>query len=211
MSVREHFVSQFKQPHGYLGHLAGFIMANRPSNIERIDWTLELLDLKPTDHVLEVGFGPGIAIEKTSHLASEGLIVGIDHSATMLHQANKRNADPIQRGLVKLHLGTIDSLPTYLQPFDIIYSVNVVQFWDNAEKQFALLYDLLSSDGKIATTYMPRHSGATNADAQNTADEIAIALQAVGFRNIQIKVKPFKPVSAICVLAERANNSNVIA
>jgi hypothetical protein len=72
MSLRQNIVRQFKQPHGAVGHLAGFIMANRPSNIERNEWTLELLALKPTDYLLEVGFGPGIAIEKASQIITSG-------------------------------------------------------------------------------------------------------------------------------------------
>ena len=66
MSLRQNIVGQFKQPHGSLGQVAGFIMAKRPSNIERNQWTLDLLDLRPDDRVLEIGFGPGIAIEKES-------------------------------------------------------------------------------------------------------------------------------------------------
>jgi len=203
MSVKQQIVSQFKQPHGCLGQLAGFIMANRPSNIERNEWTLKLLELKPTDRVLEVGFGPGIAIEKLNQIVKQGLIVGIDHSETMLHQAKKRNAKAIRNGLVKLHLGSVDDLPEYDQPFDKIYSANVVQFWGNMEKYFAQLHDLLAPGGKIATTYMPRHSGAKNKDAQKKADEIVEALKDVGFKNIQVREKPLKPVSVICVLAEK--------
>jgi len=203
MSVKQQIVSQFKQPHGYLGQLAGFIMAKRPSNIERNEWTLELLDLKSTDRVLEVGFGPGIAIERVSQIVKDGVIVGVDHSETMLHQAKKYNANAIRRGLVKLHLGSVETLPVYEQPFNKIYSANVVQFWDNIEKVFAFLHDLLSPDGKIATTYMPRHSGATNVDTHKKANEIVESLKDVGFKNIQVMEKPLKPVSVICVLAEK--------
>jgi len=204
MSVKQHIVSQFKQPHGCIGQLAGFIMANRHSNIERNEWTLELLDLKSTDRVLEIGFGPGIAIERVSQIVKDGVIVGVDHSETMLHQAKKRNANAIRRGLVKLHLGSVETLPVfYEQPFNKIYSANVVQFCDNIEKYFAFLHDLLSPDGKIATTYMPRHSGATNADAHKKANEIVESLKDLGFKNIQVMEKPLKPVSVICVLAEK--------
>ena len=80
MNLQQYFVMQFKQPHGPLGRLAGLIMSKRPSNIERNEWTLDILALKPTDHLLEVGFGPGIAIEKASQTIVDGLIVGVDHS-----------------------------------------------------------------------------------------------------------------------------------
>lgn len=203
MSLKQEIVAQFKQPHGCIGQLAGFIMAKRASNIERNDWTVALLDLEPGDKVLEVGFGPGIAIEKAAHLIKQGTIIGVDHSETMLHQASKRNAVAIQKGKVKLYLGTIDILPPSCRDFNKIYSANVIQFWENAEREFAYLYDLLAPGGKIATTYMPRHSGATNTDARKKADEIIESLKAVGFNNILMKENQLQPVPVICVLAEK--------
>ncbi|MFQ5469712.1 MAG: class I SAM-dependent methyltransferase [Gammaproteobacteria bacterium] len=203
MSIKQGIVAQFKQPHGCIGHLAGIIMANRSSNIERNEWTLDLLNLEPTDRVLEVGFGPGIAIKKATRIVQQGLIVGVDHSETMLHQANKRNTTAIKEGRAKLYLGEIESLPDFEQTFNKIYSANVVQFWDNPEKEFAHLYDLLSRGGKIATTYMPRHSGATNEDSKKKANEIIESLNTVGFNNIQVEEIQLSPLSAICVLAEK--------
>lgn len=203
MSVKQQIFSQFKQPHGCLGQLAGMIMANRSSNIERNDWTLDLLDLKPDDRVLEIGFGPGIAIEKASRIVTSGLIVGIDHSQTMLQQASRRNALAIDQGRVQLHLGSVELLASLNLHFTKVYSSNVVQFWDNPEKYFAYLYDALSSGGNIATTYMPRHAGASISDARDKAVEIEHALKEVGFKDIKVKERPFKLVSAICVLASK--------
>ena len=65
-----------------VGRLAGWIMAHRRSNIERNRWTVGLLDIQETDHVLELGFGPGLAIEQVACLATKGRVVGIDHSAS---------------------------------------------------------------------------------------------------------------------------------
>jgi SAM-dependent methyltransferase len=91
------------------------------------------------------------------------------------------------------------------QSFDKIFSSNVVQFWENPEKCFAHIYDVLSPGGRVATTYMPRHGGATNTDARNKAKEIEESLIAVGFKNIQVKEKALKPVSVVCVLADKYN------
>lgn len=203
MSVKQQIYAQFKQPHGCLGQLAGVIMANRSSNIERNDWTLDLLELEPDELVLEIGFGPGIAIEKASRIVTNGVVVGIDHSETMLHQASRRNALAIKQGRVQLHLGSIELLSSFTQQFNKIYSSNVVQFWENPERYFAYLYDVLAPGGKIATTYMPRHAGASISDARDKAFEIEQTLKAVGFKDINVKERPFKLLSAICVLAKK--------
>ncbi len=201
MTLKQNVMAQFKQPHGLLGQLAGYIMATRPSNIERNEWTLDLLAIKPTDHLLEVGFGPGIAIEKAAQTITEGLIVGIDYSETMLHQAKKRNAVAIQSGTTKLYLGEIEALPTFDRPFDKICSANVVQFWSDPVSAFEKLRSLLVPGGIIATTYMPRNSGATDADAHKKAKEIVNHLKAAGFSSIRVEEKHMKPVSAVSVLA----------
>src|SRR5215470_2178402 len=54
--------SQFRQPRGFAGWLAGWEMALRSSNRQRNVWAVGLLGGEPTDRVLDIGFGPGIAI-----------------------------------------------------------------------------------------------------------------------------------------------------
>jgi len=203
MSVGQFIYQQFRQPSGLLGSLAGHLMASRRSNRERISWTLELLQIRTTDSVLELGFGPGVALEQVAQTANAGMIVGIDHSETMLKQASKRNAQVIEKGLLKLYHGDVLSLPNVEQAFDKIYSTNVAQFWEEPQLYFLRLYDLLAHGGTLATTYMPRYRGATNIDAINKAKEFAAYLYAAGFNQIEIKSKTLKPVMAVCVLARK--------
>ena len=47
MTLRSSIVSQFEHPHGFWGSVAGWIMGNRPSNIRRNLWTLDLLEIGP--------------------------------------------------------------------------------------------------------------------------------------------------------------------
>jgi hypothetical protein len=61
-------VGQFHRPRGPVGHLVGWTMARRSSNRERNIWAVSLLDVQPDDRVLELGFGPGIAIREAARL-----------------------------------------------------------------------------------------------------------------------------------------------
>ena len=98
LKMRNAFVRQFSRPTGLFGRLAGLIMATRPSNLERNMRTLALADIQPDDRVLEIGFGPGIAIERAAELAKRGKVIGVDHSELMLRQASRRNAIAIAGG-----------------------------------------------------------------------------------------------------------------
>ena len=117
-SPRDTLVAQFGNPNGFLGRVAGFIMRFRSSNRERNRRTLTLLGIQPEDEVLEIGFGPGLAIELPSQLAHRGKVVGIDHSELMLRQAGRRNAKAIATGRVELSLGSADHLPDFATRLD---------------------------------------------------------------------------------------------
>src|SRR5215472_4677725 len=90
-------MSHFRQPRGFAGWLVGWEMALRSSNRQRNVWAVGLLGVEPTDHVLEIGFGPGIAIRALSRRATHGLVCGVDHSAVMVRQATRRSASRIAR------------------------------------------------------------------------------------------------------------------
>ncbi len=88
---------QYRQPTGPVGRWIGNKMAqqHQPENL----WTVNLLDVQPSDHILEVGFGPGIAIKEVARRASQGFVAGIDFSRTMVAAARKRTLREINRVL----------------------------------------------------------------------------------------------------------------
>src|SRR5215470_9869970 len=88
--------SQFAYPNGWLGALVGHVMALKSR--ERSQWVLSLLNLQPDDRVLEIGFGPGVDLQRASKVAA--YVAGIDHSAVMVKQAKRRNHAGILAGRV---------------------------------------------------------------------------------------------------------------
>jgi len=65
--------------------VGGIIMAH--TNADCGAWVTELLEIGSCDSVLEVGFGPGVIIQRLSKLAAAGHIAGIDPSQEMVAQA----------------------------------------------------------------------------------------------------------------------------
>ena len=121
--------AQFGRPTGLPGRMAGRVMAHRSSNRRRNAWVVSLLDVQRDDRVLEIGFGPGVAIRELARLAADGHVYGLDHSEVMVRQAARRNAEGVRRGQVELRLGTVERLPAFDVPFDKILAVNVNVFW----------------------------------------------------------------------------------
>lgn len=198
-TLRTALVRQFGNPSGLLGVIAGLIMQVRPSNRERNARTLELLDLRPEDFVLEVGFGPGVSIARAAQLASSGRVVGIDRSPLMLRQATRRNAKAIAAGRVELRLGSAERLPELAVRFDKVFAVNVYMFWDDAVAVLRGLRDVMRPGGEIALT-QPRRAGATGDDTRAGAERMATSLRDAGFVEVRAELLVMSPVDAACVL-----------
>ena len=199
MSLVEKIVTQFAKPSGFWGNIAGFIMAHRSSNLERNAWAIALLDLQPADRILEIGFGPGVTIQKMSERVPDGVIWGIDHSDVMFRQASKRNQAAIAAGRVRLVLASVSQLPAFGGPFDKILDVNGYQFWDNRIEVLSRLREQLRPGGIIALVQQPRNRGATEADATKAGEKFARDLEAAGFKAIKVERKLMKPVSTVYV------------
>ncbi|MGA9671671.1 MAG: class I SAM-dependent methyltransferase, partial [Terracidiphilus sp.] len=90
------WMSQFRYPRGWRGWLIGQLMAVK--NRERSLWVLSLLELHPTDKVLEIGFGSGADIRRVAARIPEGFVMGIDHSEAMARLAASKNARAIRAG-----------------------------------------------------------------------------------------------------------------
>jgi ubiquinone/menaquinone biosynthesis C-methylase UbiE len=179
------------------------VFAHRPSNRQRNRWVVSLLGVQPADRVLEIGFGPGLAVAELVR-AGAGHVDGVDHSGVMLRQASRRNAAAIRAGRVTLINAPADRLPPALDgPFDAILAVNSLGFWPAPAERLAELRRRLAPGGRIAVASQPRCPGATAGTSRAAADEIENLLRGAGFTHPRTETLPLSP-PAICVLAAGA-------
>lgn len=191
--------AQFVRPTGFVGRVVGWILASRSSNRRRNVWAVSLLDVHPDDRVLEIGFGPGIAIREVSRLAGRGYVCGVDHSEEMLRQATKRNAAPIRTGQVDLRLGSVDCLPVFAEPFDKILAVNSIMFSHRSIERLRALRRVTRPGGRIAIVHQPRGPGATDASAAAKGDEIVGVMRQAGLSEVCVHTMNMKP-AVVCVI-----------
>jgi ubiquinone/menaquinone biosynthesis C-methylase UbiE len=191
--------AQFGRPTGFWGRAAGLVMAHRSSNRRRNAWAVSLLEVLPDDRVLEIGFGPGLAILELSRIAREGYVCGIDHSELMLRQASGRNADGIRRGVVDLRLGSVEALPAFDAPFDRILAVNATMFWNAPDARLQEVRELLRPGGLIAVAHQPRGPGASDETSAARGQEIAAALARAGLSEVRVETLRLKP-AVVCAL-----------
>jgi ubiquinone/menaquinone biosynthesis C-methylase UbiE len=192
-------VSQFHYPRGLSGRLVGWEMTLRPSNRRRNVWAVSLMDVQPSDRVLEIGYGPGLAVREIARRATRGEVIGIDRSAVMRAQAAHRNAAATRAGRVSLIVAPVEGLPPFDHPFDKILAVNNMGMWPEPTVRLKELAGLLRSGGLIAIVSQPRTPGATAETTATIAREIVGLLDAAGFTAIRVETLDLKPPVA-CVM-----------
>ena len=141
---------QFGHPTGIVGRLLGeqMVRQHMPETI----WTISLLDLKPEDQILELGFGAGKAIELVATQAANGHVSGIDRSQEMVRAASRRNARAIKTGQVTLCHGDLTTLPFADNQFDKVFSIQTLYFWPDPLRALAEIFRVLKPDAMLIVT-----------------------------------------------------------
>lgn len=121
---------------------------------ERIDWAVELLEVRPADEILEFGCGPGVAVAKVCHLLVEGRITAIDRSATAIARAVARNAVHVTAGRAVFEHVDLASYGGQDDQFDKAFGVNVNRFWISpARAECEVLQRVLRPGGVLRLIY----------------------------------------------------------
>lgn len=71
-------------------------MAKRDA--ERLIWAVETLAMDPSDHILEIGCGVGVAVTLVCEKLECGKVMALDRSEAMIARARKRNQQAISSG-----------------------------------------------------------------------------------------------------------------
>lgn len=195
-------VRQGHRPTGVGGRLTGWMMGHRSSNVARNRWAVGLLDIQPTDRIIELGCGPGVAVAALAARAGRGLVVGVDHSQVVLGQAARRNKTAIAAGRVRLIHASVERLAVPDAPFDAALAVNTVGMWPDPPARLSEVGRLLRPGGRIALVSQPRCPGATAATTAAAADELTALLSKAGFEQVRVETLDLTPPVA-CVLATR--------
>ena len=200
--LHSYLIRQFRRPSGFVGRLAGWSMAHRPSNRQRNRWTVDLLRLRPGERVLEIGFGPGLALRHAAEqVGASGHVVGVDPSEVMVGHAGRRNRVAIAEGRMTLHVGHVERLPEFDAGFDAIMAINTIGFWSDPTARLEELRQRLRPAGRLAVTVQPRSPGATAATSQRVCLELEERFKEAGFIEVSSHTLPLRP-PAVCIIGQ---------
>jgi ubiquinone/menaquinone biosynthesis C-methylase UbiE len=196
------FLRQFGHPEGLLGWFAGHVMALK--NGERSRWALGVLAPSEGEHILEIGFGPGVDVARLVRaVGRSGQASGVDISREMVRQARARNRAAVRAGRVHLKQGSAARLPHDDATFDAVYAVNSAQFWPDLTQGMREVRRVLRPGGRALILVQPRSRGATDGDARAFGDRLVAAMNAAGFASTQTREVHLAPVLAVAALGVR--------
>lgn len=114
---------------------------------------LDRLDLKPGQHVLDLGCGAGAIAEYISDHADVS-VTGLDYAAPAIEEANRRTA--AKRSRLTFQRGDMNALDLTADSFDAVVSLDTLYWAADLESTLSQLARALRPDGQMAI-FMNHH------------------------------------------------------
>jgi ubiquinone/menaquinone biosynthesis C-methylase UbiE len=140
----------------------------------RAEPLLEAAELRPGDHALDVGCGPGIAVELATHTVTTGRVIGIDPSEAMLREARRRNRGTTD---VVLEQAAVETIPLDDASVDVAWALNSLHHWHDRAAGLAEVRRVLRPGGRFVVVEQVPHERRALDAAATTAlvDELTTA------------------------------------
>ena len=120
----------------------------------RIRWAVEVMDLQPSDHVLEIGCGPGAGAELICSKLDTGKLFAIDRSESGVDRTKRRNAGHVESGRLTVRQIDLATLRVPVKRLNKVFAFNVNLFWvREAADEIALLHERLLPGGAVHLFY----------------------------------------------------------
>jgi SAM-dependent methyltransferase len=169
---------------------------------KRLAWAVDALGVAPSDRVLEVGCGHGVAATLVCERLDGGRLTAIDRSAKMIEMAKRRNREHVEAGRAVFETVALERADFGGERFDKVFGVHVAALWRSAAAAEAVKRHLAPGGALFAVDQAPGWRSA--ADARASAEEVAAALRKRGFEVGDPLVEELAAAPVTCVVARPA-------
>ena len=145
----------------------------------RIRWAVDLMDVQPADHVLEIGCGPGAGAELICSRLQTGKMFAIDRSESGVDRTKRRNAKYVEAGRLTVRQIDLATLRVPVKRLNKVFAFNVNLFWvRGCADEVALLHERVVPGGSVFLFYDANRPELV----PNIVRKASAALTAGGFR-----------------------------
>jgi ubiquinone/menaquinone biosynthesis C-methylase UbiE len=145
---KKFLAAQLRQPSGLFGKIVMGDFLDR-HNEKMNNFAVEMLDLKQTDRVLDIGFGGGVTIERMLKTIDTGKIYGVDFSREMVDKAKQKFKLAIESDKVSIEFADVRALPFEENTFDKVCTVNTIYFWDEPLASLQEIKRVMKDGGRL--------------------------------------------------------------
>ena len=175
-------------------------VVNRRKAAQRLVWAVDVLGVEPTDRLLEIGCGQGVAVSLVSEKLDGGSITAIDRSQKMIEKARKRNADRVASSVASFQSASLDQADLGKARFDKIFAINVGVFLRGQPTQeLTILRDHLAPQGRLYLFHEPPPGSIASPIARSVLAE----LESNGFTLTDNLTQDLGRTRVGCVMAEK--------
>lgn len=161
-------------------------------------WAVETLEVGPTDHLLEVGCGHGVAVSLVCERLTTGTITAIDRSPKMIEMAARRNRAHVDAGRAVFQAVALEEANFGERRFGKVFAFNVAPFWQRPASALGAIREHLAPDGAVYVFWDARHFPGDR--ARDLGNTLAGRLREGGFRVDDVLVEDLRPVPAVCAI-----------
>ncbi|HEU4453184.1 MAG TPA: class I SAM-dependent methyltransferase [Longimicrobium sp.] len=165
---------------------------------ERLVWAVEMLDVRPSDRVLEIGCGTGVAVSLVCERLDGGSITAIDRSATMIEAAAKKNRAHVDSGRAIFRHAALRDADFGEGAFDRAFAFNVNVFWQKPAREVEAVRRLLAPGGALHLFYQPPSAGMM----AKVGDDASRVLRDHGCAIREIRANDHPAVRSLCIVVE---------
>lgn len=120
----------------------------------RIRWAVDLMDVKPNDHVLEIGCGPGAGAELICQRLESGKLFAIDRSESGVDRTKRRCKKFVDAGRLTVRQIDLATLRVPVKRLHKVFAFNVNLFWvRDCADEVALLHERVLPGGAVYLFY----------------------------------------------------------
>lgn len=152
----------------------------------RIRWAVDVMDVQPNDHVLEIGCGPGAGAELICQKLETGKLFAIDRSESGVDRTKRRCAQYVESGRLTVRQIDLATLRVPVKRLNKVFAFNVNLFWvRECAEEIALLHERVVPGGAVYLFYEANQRELV----PNIVKKGSAALQEGGFRVSVIEQK----------------------
>jgi SAM-dependent methyltransferase len=171
----------------------------------RLAWAVDVLDVQPSDRVLEVGCGHGVAATLVCERLGGGRLTAIDRSAKMVAMASRRNEEHVAAGRAVFETVSLERASFGEERFDKVFGVHVAPLWRSSAALDVVRSCLAPSGALYVFNQAPGWRRAL--DARDFGERVTAALARHGFAAAEPLVEELDTGPVTCVVAATSRAS----